>query len=204
MCLHAVLTLRSCIACRSYTGDYGEHEQMCDGAEQLPGLWQVPSKSPLPRRQGSEALLLCTHHAPSASLAGNAHQTDGLLLPLVDAVWRLTELEGPYQMDPGFKYGAMGSRRRRMGLGRFTVVAAAACTGGPAQALEARLLTNRFLPPVRAVGMTQASNASAFEILKANFLAAYNGNRAPMPVYVHSFFLREGNNQKDVERFLGG
>lgn len=59
-------------------------------------------------------------------------------------------------------------------------------------------------PMLPAVGMAQATNASAHEILKANFLAAYNGNRAPMPLYVHSFFLREGDNQRDVERFLGG
>ncbi|PRW55946.1 polysaccharide deacetylase [Chlorella sorokiniana] len=99
--------------CRNYTGDYGEHQQTCDAAEQLPGLWQVP-------------------------------------------IWQLTELGGPFRMDPGFKY----------------------------------------------IGMTQAPNASAFEILQANFLATYNGNRAPMPVFVHSFFLREGGNQRDVERFL--
>lgn len=103
---------------------------MCDAAEQLPGLWQVPSKSPLPYCCFVHTMHCLPH------LLGTLTKTDGLLLPRVDAVWRLTELEGPYQMDPGFKYGAMGSRRRRMGLGRLTVVAAAACTVGPAPLMQ--------------------------------------------------------------------
>lgn len=67
----------------------------------------------------------------------------------------------------------------------------------------ARALCFPLFRLLRAVGMTQAANASAFEILKSNFLAAYHGDRAPMPLYVHSFFLRHGGNQQDVERFLG-
>lgn len=73
-------------------------------------------------------------------------------------VWRLTELGGPFQMDPGLSYSGLQPAH-----------------GGP----------------------------SAYDILKANFDAAYTGNRAPMPVYVHSFFLRAGNNLQDVQRFLG-
>lgn len=44
---------------------------------------------------------------------------------------------------------------------------------------------------------------SSFDILRANFDEAYAGNRAPMPLYVHGFFLKHGSNLADVERFIG-
>lgn len=51
--------------------------------------------------------------------------------------------------------------------------------------------------------MQQAPGQGAFDILKANFDAARAGNRAPMPLFVHPFFLRAGANLADVERFIG-
>lgn len=43
-----------------------------------------------------------------------------------------------------------------------------------------------------------------FDILKANFDAAYNGNRAPLPIFIHSPWLRQGSNLEDLQRFAGG
>lgn len=51
--------------------------------------------------------------------------------------------------------------------------------------------------------MRQVPGQGAFDILRANFDAAYNGNRAPMPLFVHAFFLKHGSNLADVERFIG-
>ncbi|EFN58774.1 hypothetical protein CHLNCDRAFT_140524 [Chlorella variabilis] len=75
-------------------------------------------------------------------------------------VWKLSELGGPYPMDPGFSYPSM----------------------------------------------SQASEHSAFDILKANFDAAYAGNRAPLNVYVHPFWLRaeseeHGPNLEQLQKF---
>ncbi|KAL4448993.1 hypothetical protein ABPG77_007710 [Micractinium sp. CCAP 211/92] len=39
------------------------------------------------------------------------------------------------------------------------------------------------------------------EILKANFDAAYNGNRAPMPVYLHTSWLRKAQHVEGLRRF---
>lgn len=68
----------------------------------------------------------------------------------------MTELKGPFTMDPGFSY------------------------------------------------TTMEQGHSAYEILKANFDAAYSGSRLPMPLYVHPFFLRAEGNLEDVQRFIGG
>jgi hypothetical protein len=40
-----------------------------------------------------------------------------------------------------------------------------------------------------------------FDILKANFDAAYGGNRAPLPIFIHSPWLRGGNHLEDLQRF---
>lgn len=55
----------------------------------------------------------------------------------------------------------------------------------------------------------RASEHSAFDILKANFDAAYAGNRAPLNVYVHPFWLRaeseeHGPNLEQLQKFAGG
>jgi len=190
---------RPSTTCCSYTGDYGDHQQTCNAAEQLQGLWQVPSE--LSATSKCNACNAPLHGCLSP--AGNhssCHKPRPSLCAL--AVWRLTELGGPYQMDPGFKYGAWQPATSRLW-------GAGACHGRrPCILFKHHSLSSAAPAPsapfLCAVGMTQAANASAYEILKANFLAAYNGNRAPMPVYVHSFFLRAGDNQQDVERFLGG
>ncbi|KAL4424966.1 hypothetical protein ABPG77_002851 [Micractinium sp. CCAP 211/92] len=49
--------------------------------------------------------------------------------------------------------------------------------------------------------MCHASNHSTLKILKAHFDDAYEGNRAPFPLYVHPFFLREGDNMKQLQKF---
>jgi hypothetical protein len=43
-----------------------------------------------------------------------------------------------------------------------------------------------------------------YDVLKANFDAAYEGNRAPFPIFVHKFWLTTDNNAKDLQRFAGG
>ena len=40
------------------------------------------------------------------------------------------------------------------------------------------------------------------ELLKSNFELAYTGNRAPVPLYVHSPWLQEAGNMKDVQEFI--
>ncbi|KAL4457862.1 hypothetical protein ABPG75_012727 [Micractinium tetrahymenae] len=49
--------------------------------------------------------------------------------------------------------------------------------------------------------MCHASEHSTLEILKAHFDAAYEGNRAPLPLYVHPFFLWEGHNVRQLQQF---
>jgi hypothetical protein len=43
-----------------------------------------------------------------------------------------------------------------------------------------------------------------YDVLKANFDAAYEGNRAPFPIYVHKFWLTTDDNAEDLQRFAGG
>ena len=43
-----------------------------------------------------------------------------------------------------------------------------------------------------------------YDVLRANFDAAYEGNRAPFPIYVHRFWLTTKDNAKDLQRFAGG
>ncbi|PSC71479.1 polysaccharide deacetylase [Micractinium conductrix] len=50
--------------------------------------------------------------------------------------------------------------------------------------------------------MCNAGKPSPYEVLKRHFDAAYAGNRAPMPVYVHPFWLRAGDNVKELRRFV--
>ena len=47
-------------------------------------------------------------------------------------------------------------------------------------------------------------DASVFDILKANFDAAYSGNRAPFPIFIHSPWLREGDRLGELKKFVGG
>lgn len=180
------------LPCCSYEGDYGSHQQACDAAERLPGLWEVPSEWTQGKWRWKHTVHCgCRHLLLARSVVS----------PAATAVWRMTELGGPYQMDPGFTY--CGCCCCGTAPGRLRA------SPRPPPGLHFRLRTKRPVPTrlphpaARAVGMAQAANASAYEILRANFLAAYNGTRAPLPLYVHSFFLREGNNQRDVERFLG-
>lgn len=46
------------------------------------------------------------------------------------------------------------------------------------------------------------ANRSAYAVLKANFDAAYNGNRAPLPIYVHTPWFTPAN-VADMKRFAG-
>lgn len=47
--------------------------------------------------------------------------------------------------------------------------------------------------------MDYGDGDNAYEILKANFDAAYNGNRAPLPIFIHTPWL--GDNVNDVKKF---
>lgn len=47
-----------------------------------------------------------------------------------------------------------------------------------------------------------AMGEDAFDILKAAFNAAYEGNRAPLPIYVHSYWFSNGT-VADMQRFAG-
>ena len=49
-----------------------------------------------------------------------------------------------------------------------------------------------------------ASTQPTFDILKANFDAAYSGNRAPMPLYIHTPWLLAGDHTSGLQRFIGG
>lgn len=59
-------------------------------------------------------------------------------------------------------------------------------------------------PAAPALHAGSASQHGTLDILKAHFDAAYEGNRAPFPLYVHPFFLREGNNLEQLQEFAGG
>ena len=179
------------LTCCSYEGDYGSHNQTCDASERLPGLWQVPSKSTGEGGCGRAPLFLRAFTRWPPHGCSVAH--DGAGRPVPDG--------------PGLQVRWV----LRM-LGMLWVLCQPGCAARwspppriPSPHFFAALRRPCCLPSplLRAVGMEQAANASAFEILKANFLAAYHGNRAPMPLFVHSFFLRAGDNQRDVERFLG-
>jgi len=39
--------------------------------------------------------------------------------------------------------------------------------------------------------------------MKLHFDQAYNGKRAPFPVYIHPFWLRDGNNVEQLQAFAG-
>lgn len=43
---------------------------------------------------------------------------------------------------------------------------------------------------------------NVYELLKSNFEMAYSGNRAPVPLFVHSPWLEQPKNMKDVQRFI--
>ena len=43
---------------------------------------------------------------------------------------------------------------------------------------------------------------NVYNLMKSNFELAYNGNRAPVPLYVHSPWLAEPKNMKDVQKFI--
>ena len=47
------------------------------------------------------------------------------------------------------------------------------------------------------------TNLNLYSLLKANFDAAYNGNRAPLPIYVHTPWFAENNNQALLTKFVG-
>lgn len=73
----------------------------------------------------------------------------------------------------------------------------APCSGS----LTARCLCTRHL-------CRRLSKDAAADILKANLDAAYAGNRAPLNVYVHPFWLRatskeHGDNLDQLQEFVG-
>ncbi|EFN55781.1 hypothetical protein CHLNCDRAFT_145232 [Chlorella variabilis] len=43
---------------------------------------------------------------------------------------------------------------------------------------------------------------STYDIIKSQFDAAYNGNRAPFPVFIHIYWLQAQDNTKELERFI--
>ncbi|KAL4451906.1 hypothetical protein ABPG75_007568 [Micractinium tetrahymenae] len=43
---------------------------------------------------------------------------------------------------------------------------------------------------------------SVYDILKANFDEAYAGNRAPFPIFIHIYWLKEGDSQEQLKRFI--
>lgn len=49
--------------------------------------------------------------------------------------------------------------------------------------------------------MSQSSPQSALEIMVTHFHAAYSGNRAPFGVYIHPFWMREGDNTVQLQQF---
>ena len=44
---------------------------------------------------------------------------------------------------------------------------------------------------------------SVLDVLRANFEAAYAGNRAPLPVFVHGYWLAAGDNAEQLGKFVG-
>lgn len=50
--------------------------------------------------------------------------------------------------------------------------------------------------------MDYGSGSNAYAILKSNFDAAYAGNRAPLPIFVHEPWLKAGSNLADLKRFV--
>ena len=73
-------------------------------------------------------------------------------------MWQLTELGGPYAMDP--------------------------------------LITDYST-------LAPDETHRVFDVLKANFDAAYGGNRTPFPLYIHSYWLLAGDNFLELETFIG-
>lgn len=95
------------------------YTQLCSTAESWPGLWEVPGQGPSPPAQGHAAslqrLLGGDRAAAHASGLPAAPRIPGCaeglyawpLLAATGAVWKLSELGGPYPMDPGFSYPSM-------------------------------------------------------------------------------------------------
>lgn len=48
-----------------------------------------------------------------------------------------------------------------------------------------------------------ASTVPTFDILKANFDAAYGGNRAPFPIFIHTPWLQSKDHTPGLQRFIG-
>lgn len=48
----------------------------------------------------------------------------------------------------------------------------------------------------------QNDTFAVYDILKANFDEAYAGNRAPFPIFIHIYWLKEGDNQEQLKRFI--
>ena len=42
-----------------------------------------------------------------------------------------------------------------------------------------------------------------FDILKANFDEAYSGNRAPLPIFIHVYWLKADDNTEQLQKFIG-
>ncbi|PRW32547.1 polysaccharide deacetylase isoform A [Chlorella sorokiniana] len=50
--------------------------------------------------------------------------------------------------------------------------------------------------------MDYGTGSNAYALLKANFDAAYAGNRAPLPIFVHEPWLQEGSNLAGLKQFV--
>ena len=57
-------------------------------------------------------------------------------------------------------------------------------------------------PAAAAAAECSDGDHSVFDILKENFDAAYNGNRAPFPIFIHTPWLKD--HKGDVQQFAGG
>lgn len=55
-----------------------------------------------------------------------------------------------------------------------------------------------------AVVIHRSSTARPVDVLVANFEAAYNGNRAPFPIYIRTPWLRTGQHLRGLQLFAGG
>lgn len=50
--------------------------------------------------------------------------------------------------------------------------------------------------------MDYGDGSDAYDLLKANFDAAYKGNRAPLPIFIHTPWLTSGDNLSGVKKFV--
>lgn len=78
---------------------------------------------------------------------------------------------------------ATASAQTKHGVGNFAIDPGG-CSGPP-QGPPASFLQH-FLQPFLATLSCSRSADDVFEILKQNFDESYNGNRAPLPLFIHT------------------